>query len=50
MGILNKHIEMGDKSDFILRMATQAYAGTEECKLYLSELVAGINDPINNPD
>jgi predicted nucleotidyltransferase len=49
MGILNRHIEMGDKSDFILRMATQAYAGTEECRLYLSELAAGIMDPSNNP-
>ena len=46
LGILNKHIAMGDKSDFILRMATQAYIGTEECKLYLSELVAGIADPM----
>jgi predicted nucleotidyltransferase len=45
LGILKKHIAMGDKSDFILRMATQAYTGTEECKLYLSELVAGIVDP-----
>lgn len=44
LSILSNHISKGDKSEFILKMASQTYTGTEECMLYLSEIVAGIAD------
>lgn len=42
--ILRNHISLGDKSSFILKMAAYTYMGTEECTLYLSEILAGINE------
>ena len=46
--LLTANISKGDKSEFILKMASHTYTGTEECKLYLSEIAAGIGDPISN--
>lgn len=42
--ILKNHIVQGEKSSFVLRMAAFTYMGTEECTLYLSEILAGITE------
>jgi predicted nucleotidyltransferase len=47
--ILTDHINRAEQSDFILKMATYVYLGTEECVLYLSEVLKGINEPEVTP-
>jgi predicted nucleotidyltransferase len=42
LAILRSHISLEEKSSFILKMASYTYMGTEECTLYLSEILAGI--------
>lgn len=42
INILKNHISLGHKSNFILKMAAYTYMGTEECTLYLSEILTGI--------
>jgi predicted nucleotidyltransferase len=42
INILKNHIALGEKSNFVLQMATFTYLGTEECTLYLSEILTGI--------
>ncbi len=42
--ILNGHIAQREKSSFILRMASFVYLGTEDCVLYLKEVLRGITD------
>jgi predicted nucleotidyltransferase len=44
VAILKSHISQGEKSNFILKMAAYTYQGTEECTLYLSEILAGITE------
>lgn len=44
INILKNHIDQGEKSSFVLQMATFTYMGIEECTLYLSEILTGINE------
>lgn len=42
--ILKRHIAQREKSSFILRMASFVYLGTEDCVLYLEEVLHGITE------
>jgi hypothetical protein len=42
--ILRSHIEQKEKSTFILRMASLVYLGTDECVVYLEEVLRGITE------
>ena len=44
VGILKGHIDLREKSSFILQMASYAYLATEECALYLEGVLTGIQD------
>lgn len=44
MQILKGHISMREKSRFILRMASFVYLGTEDCVVYLEEVLGGITE------
>lgn len=44
INILKNHIAQEEKSSFVLRMAAFTYMGTEECTLYLSEILTGITE------
>jgi predicted nucleotidyltransferase len=46
INILKSHIAEGEKSRFVLRMAAFTYMGTEECTLYLSEILTGITEKL----
>lgn len=46
INILKNHIAQAEKSSFVLRMATFTYMGTEECTLYLSEILTGITEKL----
>lgn len=48
INILKNHIAQGEKSRFVLQMATFTYMGTEECTLYLSEILTGIIEQLDN--
>jgi predicted nucleotidyltransferase len=43
-GIVEKHIALGEKSSFVLKMATTIYVSIEDCIGYLSEVLAGIKE------
>lgn len=45
--ILKDHIARGEKSSFILRMASFVYLGTEDCVRYLQEVLSGITEEAN---
>ncbi|HEY8935046.1 MAG TPA: hypothetical protein VIM65_07485 [Cyclobacteriaceae bacterium] len=42
--ILKDHVKLKEKSSFILQMASYAYLATEDCTLYLGEVLNGIQD------
>ncbi|MBL7846234.1 MAG: hypothetical protein JNL40_02105 [Cyclobacteriaceae bacterium] len=42
--ILGHHIELGERSSFVMKMASQTNATIENCTEYLSEILNGIRD------
>ena len=42
--ILKSHITQREKSSFILRMASFVYLGTDECVIYMEEVLRGITE------
>jgi predicted nucleotidyltransferase len=42
VAILKNHIQLKEKSSFILKMASFVYLGTEECVLFLEEILNGV--------
>jgi len=44
--ILQGHIQLKEKSQFVLRMAASLYYGTDEAVMYLEEILAGIMEPL----
>jgi predicted nucleotidyltransferase len=42
--ILKGHITQREKSSFILRMASSVYLGTDECVVYMEEVLKGITE------
>ena len=42
--ILQEHIALREKSQFVLRMATSEYYGTDESVMYLEEILIGIGE------
>jgi hypothetical protein len=42
VAILKSHIQLKEKSSFILKMASFVYLGTEECVLFLEEILNGV--------